>query len=325
MTLLDVSHLTLRAGDTTLVDDATFALGAGERVGLVGESGSGKSMTALAVLGLLPDAVVATGSARLDGHEIVGSTDAATRRLRGPVAGIVFQEPLSALDPLMRVGRQIAEPLRRHRGLRGADLREAVSRSLADVSLVEARIVRAYPHELSGGQRQRVAIAIALAADPRLLIADEPTTALDVTIQAQILDLMKDLQRERKGSSVMLITHDLAVIAETCDRVIVMYGGRIQEVARVTDLFDNPLHPYTQGLLGSIPTQASKGQPLPLVEGNVPSIFNFPSGCRFRSRCPLAEERCASEEPALRTLAHGHEVRCHLLESADVQTVETEA
>ena len=250
MTLLDVSHLTLRAGDTTLVDDATFALGAGERVGLVGESGSGKSMTALAVLGLLPDTVVATGSARLDGHEIVGSTDAATRRLRGPVAGIVFQEPLSALDPLMRVGRQIAEPLRRHRGLRGADLREAVSRSLADVSLVEARIVRAYPHELSGGQRQRVAIAIALAADPRLLIADEPTTALDVTVQNDVLALLERLVAER-DMALLFISHDLAVVSRMVDRALVLQHGRVVEKGAVGHVLRDPQHPYTRALVDS--------------------------------------------------------------------------
>jgi oligopeptide/dipeptide ABC transporter ATP-binding protein len=233
---------------------------------------------------------------------------------------------MTSLNPVFTIGMQVQEALRFHENI---DKREGERRAIEVLEQVgipdPAKRLNDYPHQFSGGMRQRVMIAMALICKPALLIADEPTTALDVTIQAQILDLMKDLQRERKGSSVMLITHDLAVIAETCDRVIVMYGGRVQEVARVTELFDKPLHPYTQGLLGSIPTQASKGKPLPLVEGNVPSIFNFPSGCRFRSRCPLAEDRCASEEPALRTLSPGHEVRCHLVESADVQTAGSEA
>ncbi|MDZ8173190.1 ABC transporter ATP-binding protein [Microbacterium xanthum] len=250
MSLLQATHLTLRAGSATLVDDVTFALAPGERVGLVGESGSGKSMTALAALGLLPDAVTATGSARLDGREVVGAADAAVRRLRGTVAGIVFQEPLTALDPLMRVGRQIAEPLRRHRGLRGAALREEVARALADVSLEGDRIARAYPHELSGGQRQRVAIAIALAADPQLLIADEPTTALDVTVQDEVLTLLERLVADR-GMGLLFISHDLAVVSRMVDRVLVLQHGHVVEEGAVRRVLGAPRHPYTRTLVDS--------------------------------------------------------------------------
>ncbi|GAA1949117.1 ATP-binding cassette domain-containing protein [Microbacterium aquimaris] len=250
MSLLEITGLTLRAGTAALVDDLALSLAAGERVGLVGESGSGKSMTALAALGLLPDAVTATGSALLDGHEVVGAADAAVRRLRGPVAGIVFQEPLTALDPLMRVGRQIAEPLRRHRGLRGAALRDAVTRALADVSLEGDRIARAYPHELSGGQRQRVAIAIALAADPRLLIADEPTTALDVTVQDEVLTLLERLVADR-DMGLLFISHDLAVVSRMVDRVLVLQRGRLVEEGTVGRVLGAPQHPYTRSLVDS--------------------------------------------------------------------------
>ncbi|MAP62779.1 MAG: ABC transporter ATP-binding protein [Microbacterium sp.] len=250
MSLLETTGLTLHAGTATLVDDLGLTLAAGERVGLVGESGSGKSMTALAALGLLPDAVTATGSALLDGHEVVGAADAAVRRLRGPVAGIVFQEPLTALDPLMRVGRQIAEPLRRHRGLRGAALRDAVTRALADVSLEGNRVARAYPHELSGGQRQRVAIAIALAADPRLLIADEPTTALDVTVQDEVLTLLERLVADR-DMGLLFISHDLAVVSRMVDRVLVLQRGRLVEEGTVGRVLGAPQHPYTRSLVDS--------------------------------------------------------------------------
>ncbi|MFH8251744.1 ABC transporter ATP-binding protein [Microbacterium sp. B2969] len=250
MSLLDISALTVRAGAKTLVDGVTFSLDAGERVGIIGESGSGKSVTSLAALGLLPDALTATGSVRLDGSEVVGRSDAALRPLRGPVAQIVFQEPLTALDPLMRVGRQIAEPLRRHLGLRGAALREAVSRALAEVALPDARIARSFPFELSGGQRQRVAIAIALAARPRLLVADEPTTALDVTVQAGVLDLLETLVRER-GMGLLFISHDLAVVSRMVERIVVMQGGVVVEEGPVTQIVGAPRHPYTAALVES--------------------------------------------------------------------------
>ena len=312
----------------TAVSEVSFDVNRNEFLGIVGESGSGKSVTALSIMRLIPDPPghIDSGTIHYEERDLLALSYEEMRAVRGKDIAMIFQEPMTSLNPVFTIGMQVQEALRFHENI---DKREGERRAIEVLEQVgipdPAKRLNDYPHQFSGGMRQRVMIAMALICKPALLIADEPTTALDVTIQAQILDLMKDLQRERKGSSVMLITHDLAVIAETCDRVIVMYGGRIQEVARVTDLFDNPLHPYTQGLLGSIPTQASKGQPLPLVEGNVPSIFNFPSGCRFRSRCPLAEERCATEEPALRTLAPGREVRCHLVESADAQTPEVTA
>ncbi|MDY0828357.1 ABC transporter ATP-binding protein [Microbacterium sp. BG28] len=250
MSLLSVTGLSVRAGGATPVRDISFEVAPGERVGVIGESGSGKSLTALAVLGLLPQALSASGSIRLDDREVVGTRDADLRALRGPVAQIVFQEPLTALDPLMRVGNQIAEPLRRWRGLRGTPLREAVAAALAEVALPDPRIARAYPHELSGGQRQRIAIAIALAAQPRLLIADEPTTALDVTVQDGVLALLERLVAER-GMALLFISHDLAVISRMAERVIVLRQGSMIEQGTVASVLTAPAHPYTAQLIGS--------------------------------------------------------------------------
>ncbi|GAA2570097.1 ABC transporter ATP-binding protein [Microbacterium binotii] len=250
MSLLSVNGLSVRAGRETPVRDISFEVAPGERVGVIGESGSGKSLTALAVLGLLPQALSASGSIRLDDREVVGARDADLRPLRGPVAQIVFQEPLTALDPLMRVGNQIAEPLRRWRGLRGAPLREAVAAALAEVALPDTRIARAYPHELSGGQRQRIAIAIALAAQPRLLIADEPTTALDVTVQDGVLALLERLVDDR-GMALLFISHDLAVISRMAERVIVLRQGAMIEQGTVASVLTEPAHPYTAQLIGS--------------------------------------------------------------------------
>jgi len=250
MSLVEVSGLSVHAGTTSLVRDVSLSLAAGERLGVIGESGSGKSVTSLAVLGLLPGGLSASGSIRLDGQEVVGVPDARLRPLRGPVAQIVFQEPLTALDPLMRVGRQIAEPLRRHLGLRGAALRTAVAAALAEVALPEERIGRAYPYELSGGQRQRVAIAIALAARPRLLIADEPTTALDVTVQDGVLSLLERLVTER-GMALLFISHDLAVVSRMVERIVVMRDGVIVEEGPVMRVVREPQHPYTAALVAS--------------------------------------------------------------------------
>ncbi|WP_447914103.1 ABC transporter ATP-binding protein [Microbacterium phyllosphaerae] len=250
MSILDVAGLTVRSGAGALVRDVSFSLGPGERLGLIGESGSGKSLTSLAVTGLLPDSLVASGSVLLDGHEVVGARDADLRPLRGPVAQIVFQEPLTALDPLMRVGRQIAEPLRRHLGLRGAELRSAVAAALDEVALSEPRFARAYPHELSGGQRQRVAIAIALAAKPKLLIADEPTTALDVTVQDAVLSLLERLVAER-GMALLFISHDLAVVSRMVDRIVVLRDGLAVEEGAVAQVLQHPAEPYTRMLVDS--------------------------------------------------------------------------
>lgn len=250
MSVLEVAGLTVRSPSSVLVRDVSFSLAAGGRLGLIGESGSGKSLTSLAVTGLLPDSLVASGSVLLDGHEVVGRRDAELRPLRGPVAQIVFQEPLTALDPLMRVARQIAEPLRRHLGLRGAELKNAVANALDEVALSDPRIARAYPHELSGGQRQRVAIAIALAARPRLLIADEPTTALDVTVQDGVLALLERLVSER-DMALLFISHDLAVVSRMVDRIVVLRDGAVVEEGAVAQVLRSPAEPYTRMLVDS--------------------------------------------------------------------------
>jgi peptide/nickel transport system ATP-binding protein len=254
MTLLEISGLAVTADGAPAVRDVSLTVAPGERVGLIGESGSGKSVTSLAALGLLPAGLRASGAIRLDGHEVLDAggyvPDAAIRRLRGPVAQMVFQDPLAALDPLMRVGRQVAEPLRRWRGLRGTELRAAVADALADVALPDPRIARAWPHELSGGQRQRVAIAIALAAEPRLLIADEPTTALDVTVQDGVLSLLEARVAER-GMALLFVSHDLAVIARMTERILVLRGGEVVEEGAVADVLRGPQHPYTAELVAS--------------------------------------------------------------------------
>ncbi|MGW9113792.1 ATP-binding cassette domain-containing protein [Microbacterium sp. NPDC055683] len=250
MSLLEVSGLTIRSTSATPVSDVSFAVDTGERLGIIGESGSGKSLTSLAATGLLPPSLTPSGSILLDGREVVGARDAVLRPLRGPVVQIVFQEPLTALDPLMRVGRQIAEPLRRHLGLRGAALRDAVAAALDEVALPDPRIARAFPHELSGGQRQRVAIAIALAARPRLLIADEPTTALDVTVQHGVLSLLERLVAER-GMALLFISHDLAVVSRMAERLVVLQNGSVVEEGPVARVLAAPGHPYTQALVAS--------------------------------------------------------------------------
>ncbi|GAA4773261.1 ABC transporter ATP-binding protein [Microbacterium gilvum] len=250
MSLLEVSGLTIRSASAAPVRDVSFAVDAGERLGVIGESGSGKSLTSLAATGLLPSSLTPSGSILLDGREVVGARDAVLRPLRGPVVQIVFQEPLTALDPLMRVGRQIAEPMRRHLGLRGGALRDAVAAALDEVALPDPRIARAFPHELSGGQRQRIAIAIALAARPRLLIADEPTTALDVTVQHGVLSLLERLVAVR-GMALLFISHDLAVVSRMAERLVVLQNGSVVEEGPVARVLAAPGHPYTRALVAS--------------------------------------------------------------------------
>ncbi|MEZ4237853.1 MAG: ABC transporter ATP-binding protein [Myxococcota bacterium] len=309
------------------VQGVSFEVGRGEFLGVVGESGSGKSVTALSLLRLIPDPPgrIEQGEILLEGRDLMKLSYEQMRDIRGKRIAMIFQEPMTSLNPVYTIGMQVAETVQRHEGLDRTAARARAVEMLTRVGIPDAaRRLDDYPHQFSGGMRQRVMIAMALICDPLLLIADEPTTALDVTIQAQILDLIQDLQRER-GTAVVLITHDLAVVAETCQRVLVMYGGKIQEAASVVDLFDRPTHPYTRGLLASIPDRAERGAPLVAIPGNVPSIFDFPSGCRFRTRCPLAFDRCAAEEPALRPIAPGHAVRCHLAEAVVAPSAPAEA
>ncbi len=302
------------AGRVRVVDGVSFELAAGETLGIVGESGCGKSVTALSIMGLLPKPAghVVSGRVMFDGNDLVRLPNDVLARIRGRRIAMIFQEPMTALNPVQRIGRQVVETLRLHGdvGDRRA-LRARAIELLAEVGIpAPDRRLDDYPHQLSGGMRQRVLIAIALACRPDVLIADEPTTALDVTIQAQILELIERLQRER-GMSVIFITHDLGVIAEIADHVVVMYAGRVAEHANVTALFERPLHPYTRGLLASMPQlQTQSKVRLPTIPGLVPSLGELPAGCRFSNRCMHATSICATE-PAL-TLAHDdHLVACH--------------
>ncbi len=315
--LLEVENLRteFRSGGSSFaaVDGVSFSLAPGETLGIVGESGCGKSVTSLSIMRLVPNPPgrITGGSVRLQGRNLLDLPEAEMRAVRGDAISMIFQEPMTSLNPVQTVGTQIVEGILLHRKISGA---EARARALEMLRLVkipspETRIDE-YPHQLSGGMRQRVMIAMALACDPKVLIADEPTTALDVTIQAQILDLLRDL-RERTGAAIMLITHDLGVVAEVAHRVIVMYAGRIVEEAPVDVLFADPQHPYTLGLLGSIPRLGSDGdERLTAIEGVVPNPFSQPAGCRFGPRCPLADERCRAEVPPLREISPGHRSAC---------------
>jgi oligopeptide/dipeptide ABC transporter ATP-binding protein len=286
-------------------------------VGLVGESGSGKSVTALSILRLIPDPPgrIMEGSILFNGQDLLKLSWEDIRKIRGREISMIFQEPMTSLNPVFTIGMQIMEVVLHHEKISKKD---AFDRSVEMLKLVgipdPASRMHDYPHQYSGGMRQRVMIAMALACNPSLLIADEPTTALDVTIQAQILELMLKIKDERKDAAILLITHNLAVVAETCHRVIVMYGGKIQEIASVHELFRNPLHPYTQGLLASLPTvDGEKQKRLRTIPGNVPSIMDLPVGCKFVTRCPVKLDRCAITEPELIEIAPGHWVRCFLV------------
>jgi peptide/nickel transport system ATP-binding protein len=289
-----------RAGDFAVVRGASLDVRRGEVVGLVGESGSGKSLTALAVLGLVPPpGRIVAGSVRLDGAELRGLDERAYRAVRGARVGLVFQEPGAALNPVLTIGAQIVEAIRAHRDVSRRAARERALELLARLALPDpARRLRQYPHELSGGQRQRALLAIALAAEPELLIADEPTTALDVTVQAEVLDLLEELRRER-GLAILLITHDLGVVARSCDRLAVLYAGEVVESGTTRELLASPAHPYTRGLLASLPRLGEgveRGR-LSAIAGQVPSPDELPSGCPFHPRCPERLAHCASTIP----------------------------
>lgn len=308
-------------GFAQAVDGVDLTVERGETVALVGESGCGKSVTALSILDLVPPpGQVRTGEVLFKGRDLRKLEAEELRRLRGNEIAMVFQEPMTSLNPVYTVGEQIAETVRHHRGL---DRRAARAVALEMLELVgipsPQERLDAYPHQLSGGMRQRVVIAIAMSCDPALLIADEPTTALDVTVQAQILGLFARLQ-ERSGMGLLLITHNLGLVAETADRVCVMYAGRIVEEAAVDQLLRKPRHPYTIGLMRSLPERARRGEPLETIAGTVPDPARFPSGCRFRPRCPLAREECEESEPELSAAGapdDPHVAACHFLDEAE--------
>jgi len=301
-------------GTVPAVDDVTLTIPKGKTLGVVGESGCGKSVTALSVMRLIdhPGKIV-DGEIRFAGRELTQLTEKEIRKVRGGEIAMIFQEPMTSLNPVFSIGNQIVEAIELHQ--KGVSKKEAWD--LAIQMLEKVRIpmpeqrVRQYPHEFSGGMRQRAMIAMALSCEPELLIADEPSTALDVTIQAQILELLRDLQRDT-GMSIMIITHDLGVVAEVSDLVAVMYASKVVERATTKDIFANPLHPYTQGLLASKPKVGQKkSERLQTIDGMVPSPLHFPSGCKFHPRCPKAQERCREEEPEIRVISDGHECRCH--------------
>jgi oligopeptide/dipeptide ABC transporter ATP-binding protein len=299
-------------GEVRAVDGVDLTLERGRTLGIVGESGCGKSVTALSIMGLVPQppGKIAGGEVRFEGEDLLKVAPRRMRDLRGDKLSMIFQEPMTSLNPAFPVGEQIAEALLRHRNLTRKDSNDKAVEMLQKVRIPSPeRRARDYPHQLSGGMRQRVMIAMALACNPQLLIADEPTTALDVTIQAQILELMRVLRAEL-GMAIILITHDLGVIAELADEVMVMYAGQVVERCAAARLFSEPQHPYTVGLLGSIPRLHLQQERLSAIEGIVPDAAAFPQGCRFHPRCPFAVEKCRSEVPPLLPVQTGHEAAC---------------
>jgi len=311
MSLLQVENLSIRYGDDVAVHDLSFVVAAGESVGLVGESGSGKTQTALAILGLLPKAAIATGAIRFAGTDILGASEKALDDIRAVRVAMVFQDPMQALNPYVKIGRQVGHILVQHDIAEGDAVHPKVIEMLQRVGLPDPqRQFNAYPHQLSGGMRQRVMIASALIAEPDLLIADEPTTALDVTVQAQILELLKELTRQ-SASSLVLITHDLGVVARYADRVNVMYAGRVVESGPARDIYNTPKHPYTIGLMQSIPRLDDEaGSRLVPIDGQPPDLSNLPPGCPFNPRCRNATERCRQKLPPLTQVNGEHWKAC---------------
>ena len=304
------SYFFTRAGLIKAVDDVSFSIDPGETLALVGESGCGKSMTALSLLRLLPEpGRIVGGEIRLDGKDLLRLPDAEMRRIRGNDVSMIFQEPMTSLNPVLKIGEQIAEALRLHRGTEPRQALVDAAELLDQVGIPDPqRRLRDYPHQLSGGQRQRVMIAMALACDPKLLIADEPTTALDVTIQAQIMDLLLELKQQRQMAT-LLISHDLGVVAGNADKLAVMYAGQIVEQGSVKQVFSNPLHPYTNGLLNCVPRLGQK-QDLPTISGQLPELIKQPDGCLFIDRCPCPCSPCGNQLPQAEEFEPGHWVRC---------------
>lgn len=301
--LLDVKDLRVtfatHDGDVTAVNDLNFSLHAGETLGIVGESGSGKSQTAFALMGLLAKNGRIGGSALFNGNEILNLPESKLNKLRAEQVAMIFQDPMTSLNPYMRVGEQLMEVLKLHKGMNSAQAFEESVRMLDAVKMPEARKrMKMYPHEFSGGMRQRVMIAMALMCRPKLLIADEPTTALDVTVQAQIMTLLNDLKREF-NTAIIMITHDLGVVAGICDKVLVMYAGRTMEYGRARDVFYQPAHPYSIGLLNAVPRLDTEGESLATIPGNPPNLLRLPQGCPFQPRCPYAMDICTQSPPLL--------------------------
>jgi peptide/nickel transport system ATP-binding protein len=313
--LLEVEDLSVRFdtddGTVHAVDRMSLTLEPRQVLGIVGESGCGKSVTALSILGLLPKTATVTGSVRFEGNELLGASGSSLRKIRGRQISFVFQEPMTSLNPVLRIGHQVEEVVREHMDLSRSAAKARVVELLDLVHIPDpARRVEEYPHQLSGGMRQRVMIAMALACDPKILIADEPTTALDVTIQAGILDLLREL-RDRLGTAIVLITHNLGVVADLADRVVVMYAGRKAEEAPVGELFAHPQHPYTIGLLGAVPRAGvARNGKLQEIPGRVPSLAELPGHCAFADRCPRADEQSWSQVPALHQVRPDHVVAC---------------
>ena len=319
MPLLEVTDLHVqlptRRGWAPVLRGISFTLERGDTLGLIGESGSGKSMVALALMGLLPDGARTSGSIRLNGQELLGLPDAPLCHIRGQRIGMVFQEPMTALNPLHRIGHQVAEPLRLHQGLSARAAQQAALALLERVGISDAaQRMGAYPHQFSGGQRQRITLAMALAGAPQLLIADEPTTALDVTLQRQILDLLAELVAER-GMALLLISHDLGVMARQVRRLLVMYGASVVESGPTTEIFQTLAHPYTRGLWAARPRWGvayapGPRPPLPTIAGTVPDVLDLPAGCPFAGRCAFTADICHTTAPPPTLLAEGHSVRC---------------
>jgi peptide/nickel transport system ATP-binding protein len=317
--LLEVSHLRVefptRRGTLRALDDVSFDIAPGEILGVVGESGAGKSLTGAAIIGLLePPGRVSAGEIRLAGRRIDNLSQAQMREIRGRQIGAIFQDPLTSLNPLVTIGQQLIETIQVHLKVSGEEARRRAVRLLQETGIpaAEQRIDQ-YPHQFSGGMRQRVVIALALAAEPKLIVADEPTTALDVSIQAQIISLLKRLTKDH-GAAVMLVTHDMGVIAESCDRVAVMYAGRIAEIGPVADVIHRPRHPYTVGLMGSIPSMDQDRERLTQIDGAMPRLTAIPSGCAFNPRCPRVFDRCRSDRPDLMS-AGATRAACWLIDS----------
>ena len=305
-----------KKSSVTAVADVSFDINKGEILGLVGESGCGKSVTSLSIMQLLKDTPgkITNGQIILDGVDLVKAPAEEIRKIRGGKMSMIFQEPMSALNPSMRIDKQMIETIRLHSDMTKEQALAHAAEMLKKVGIPDPpRVLKNYPHQLSGGMSQRVMIAMAMSNDPKLLIADEPTTALDVTIQAQILDLMKKIQKE-ENSSILLITHDLGVVAEMCSRVIVMYAGKIVEEAPVEVLFGNPSHPYTQGLIASVPKLGSGVKVLPSIPGSVPDLAAMPEGCRFAPRCKYATDKCRKMNPDLFQIGENHRCRCWLMD-----------